>query len=50
MAFIDYYTNMCWVYLLNHKYEAFDTFRNFHVWIENEAQSHIATLHSDNGK
>jgi hypothetical protein len=37
MAFIDDYTNMCWVYFLKHKYQEFETFRNFHVCIENEA-------------
>jgi transposase InsO family protein len=40
---------MCWVYLLKHKSQAFETFKNFHVWIENEAQSHIGTLCTDNG-
>jgi transposase InsO family protein len=49
MTFIDDYTRMCWVYLLKHKSQAFETFKNFHVWIENEAQSHIGTLHTDNG-
>ena len=34
---------------LKQKYEAFETFKNFHEWIENEAQSHIGTLCSDNG-
>ena len=50
MTFIDDYDRMCWVYLLKLKSEAFETFKTFHVWIENEAQSHIGTLRSDNGK
>ena len=41
---------MCWVYLLKTKYEAFQTFKDFHAWIENQAQSHIGTLRIDNGK
>jgi hypothetical protein len=38
---IDDYTRMCWVYLLKYKSQAFETFKNFHVWIQNEAQSRI---------
>lgn len=49
MTFIDDYTRMCWVYLLKDKSQAFDTFKNFHVWIQNEAQSHMDTFHTDNG-
>ena len=33
MTFIDDYNIMCWVYLLKRKYEAFETFKNFHAWI-----------------
>jgi hypothetical protein len=48
MNFIDDYTGMCCVYLLKHKYQAFETFKNFHVWIESEAQSCIGTICIDN--
>eukprot|EP00253_Pinus_taeda_P034343 PITA_34343 len=43
---------MCWVYLLKNKSDAFQTFKNFHKWIENDAQSHIGSIriHTDNGK
>jgi hypothetical protein len=37
MNLIDDYTRMCWVYLLKEKSQAFETFKNFHVWIQNEA-------------
>ena len=40
---------MCWVYLLKEKYQAFDTFRNFYLWIKNETQLNIGTLRTDNG-
>jgi transposase InsO family protein len=50
MSFIDDYTRMCWVYLLKDKSQAFETFKIFHVWIQNEAQSRIGSLHTDNGK
>ena len=37
------------VYLLKAKSQAFDTLRNFHLWIKNEAQLIIGTLRIDNG-
>jgi hypothetical protein len=48
MNFIGNYTRMCCVYLLEHKSQAFETFKKFHVWIENETQSNINMLHNDN--
>eukprot|EP00253_Pinus_taeda_P008959 PITA_08959 len=50
MTFIDDYTRMCWVYLLKNKSDAFLTFKNFHKWMENDAQSHIGSIRTDNGK
>jgi transposase InsO family protein len=38
------------VYLLKHKSQAFETSKNFHLWIENEARSYIGTLRIDNGR
>ena len=49
MTFIDDCTRMCWVYLLKDKSQAFETFKNFHIWIENETQLHIGSLRTDNG-
>jgi hypothetical protein len=37
MSFINDYTRMCWVYLLKNKSQDFETFKFFHVWIQNEA-------------
>ena len=50
MTFIDDYTRMWWIYLLKNKSDAFQTFKNFHAWTENDAQSHIGSIHIDNGK
>ena len=50
MTFVDDYSRMRWVYLLKTKSEAFQTFKNFHAWIENQAQAHIGTFQFDNGK
>ena len=36
---------MCWVLLLlllKNKSDAFETFKKFHAWIENDAQTHMA--------
>jgi hypothetical protein len=49
MTFIDDYTRMCWVYLLKEKSQAFDTFKNFHLWIKNETQLNIGTFRTHNG-
>jgi len=35
---------------LKKKYDAFQTFKNFHAWIENDTQSHIGSSRTDNGK
>jgi hypothetical protein len=37
------------VYLLKQKSQTFETFKNFNVWIENEAKYNINTLYIDNG-
>jgi transposase InsO family protein len=50
MHFIDHYTKMCWVYLLKDKSQAFETFINFHIWIQNEARSCIGSLCTNNGR
>ena len=40
---------MCWVYILKNKYEAFETFKKFHAWIENNTWYHIGSTRTDNG-
>jgi transposase InsO family protein len=49
LTYIDDYTRMCWLYLLKQKSQAFETFKSFHLWIENETQFRINTLRTDNG-
>ena len=48
MSFIDDYTRMCWVYLLKDKSQAFEIFKIFHVWIQNEEKTKIDILCIDN--
>ena len=50
ITFFDECTIMCWVYLLKKKYEVVETIKKFHVWVKNEAQYQIGTIHIDNGK
>eukprot|EP00253_Pinus_taeda_P028890 PITA_28890 len=50
MTFINDYTIMCWVYLLKNKSDAFQTFKNLHKCIGNDAQCHIGYIRNDNGK
>ena len=50
MTFVDDYSRMYWVYLLKTKSKAFQTFKNIHAWIKNQAQARIGTFRYDNGK
>ena len=50
MTFIDDYTRMCWVYFLKNKSDSFQIFKKFHAWTENDAQSHIGSIHTGNAK
>ena len=50
MTFVDDYYRMCWLYLLKTKFEAFQTFKNFHAWKENKVQARNGTMHSYHGK
>ena len=47
MTFIYDYVRMCWVNLLKSKPQYFETFNNFHVWIQNETQLQIGSLHTN---
>jgi hypothetical protein len=38
------------VYLLKEKSQTFETSKKIHVWIQNEAQSHIGSLCTDHGR
>jgi hypothetical protein len=49
MLLIDDYTRMTWVFLLKHKYEAFEKFNIFKAQVENEMDLRIKCLRSDRG-
>ena len=50
MTFVNDYSRMCSVYLLKTKSEAFQTFKKFHAWIENQARELIGNFYYGNGK
>jgi transposase InsO family protein len=49
MLIIDDYTRMTWVYFLREKSEAFEKFKAFKAYVENETDLKIKCLRSDNG-
>ena len=49
VLFIDAYSKFTWLYLLKHKSDVLDIFKFFKASIENQLDSKIKTLRSDNG-
>lgn len=50
VTFIDDYTQLCWVYLMNDKSEVKNVFQVFFKMVENQFQSKICLFCYDNGK
>ena len=44
ITFIDDATRFCWIYILKHKSEAFETFKKFKLMVENQFNSKIHAL------
>jgi transposase InsO family protein len=49
MLIINDYTRMTWVYFLKEKSDAFEKFKAFKAYVENETDLNIKCLRSDNG-
>ena len=49
LTFIDDYTRMCWVYLMNLKSEVFNIFKKFKAMVELQSGFKIKKLRSDRG-
>ena len=49
MSIIDDYSGRAWVYLIKHKNEAYETFRNWKSLVENQTGKKIKKLRTDNG-
>lgn len=49
VTFIDDHTRLCWIYLMKKKSDVKNLFEDFYTMIENQFQTKIGILHSDNG-
>lgn len=49
VTFIDDHTCLCWIFLMKEKSEVESVFKNFYKMIENQFQTKISILRSDNG-
>ncbi|CAN1150187.1 Copia protein [Linum perenne] len=49
VTFIDDHTRVSWVFLLKHKSEVAQTFKMFYHYVQNQFQTQISILRSDNG-
>ena len=49
VTFIDETTRKVWVYFLRHKFDVFQTFKNYKCLVENETGKKIKFLKSNNG-
>ena len=49
VTFIDDHTRLCWVYLMSEKSEVKKIFKDFYNMIENQFQTKISILRTDNG-
>ena len=49
ITFIDDHTRITWVYLLKEKSEAEQTFKNSHLMVQNQYNTRIKILRTDNG-
>lgn len=48
VTFIDDHIQVTWVFLMKEKFEVFTIFKNFHAFIQNQFQTSIKILQSDN--
>jgi len=49
LTIIDDYSRKVWPYFLKHKSEAFSTFKEWTIMIENQTKKKVKKLHTDNG-
>ena len=49
ITFIDDYSRYGYVYLMQHKSETFDKFKEFHAEVEQQLGKQVKTLRSDRG-
>ena len=49
VSFIDDYSHLVWVYVLKHKSEVYQKFREWKAMVERESEFQLQTLRTDNG-
>ena len=49
VLFVDVYSKFTWLYLLKHKSDVLDVFKYFKATVENQLNSKIKVLRTDNG-
>lgn len=49
VSFIDCYSRMTWLYLMKHKNEVLDCFKDFCALVKNQYNTHVKIIRSDNG-
>ena len=49
VTFIDCHSRMTWVYLMRHKDETFQCFKNFYAYVKNHFNVQVQVIRSDNG-
>ena len=49
VTFIDCYSRMTWVYLMRHKDEVFQCFKNFYAYVKNHFNVQVQVIRTDNG-
>jgi len=49
VSFIDCYSRMTWLYLMKHKNEVLDCFKDFCAYVKNQFNTHVKIIRSDNG-
>jgi hypothetical protein len=50
LLFLDDYTNFLWTFPLAQKSQVFQTFKNFHAYVQTQFKTSIKSLQCDNGK
>jgi len=46
---VDDFSRFTWVLFLKHKYDSFETFKNFCKQVQNEKETNIISVRSDHG-
>ena len=48
VTIVDDFSKMCWIFLIKHKSEFTDVLKNFVIYIENQLNSKVKGVRTDN--